>query len=157
MRIMFQIMIQYTGPEWFRYSAPTYLHLIRLQNDDSLERERCVWLGVWAHRCWLCFHFSKIKIHTKSPFIVVACRVHLEPCQGVGELITFPVVICCVCYIKQQIILMPFDVAVLSYLLVKQCPEHWKWNVQKENLEHHFNLSNEEFLEETEDIFYFLF
>ena len=35
----------------------------------------------------------------------------------------------------------------ISYLLVKQCPEHGKRDVQEEDLQDHFDLSNEKFLE----------
>ena len=32
--------------------------------------------------------------------------------------------------------------------MVKKCPEHRKGNVEEENLEHHFDLGDEEFLSE---------
>lgn len=38
----------------------------------------------------------------------------------------------------------------LSYLLVEQSPEHWKWHVEKQDLQHHFYLGNKEFLQQSE-------
>ena len=51
-------------------------------------------------------------------------------------------------YIKCDVIVKLEDGLNQNYLLVKKCPEHGKGNVEEENLEHHFDLGDEEFLSE---------
>lgn len=39
------------------------------------------------------------------------------------------------------------EVLSVKYLLVKQSPKHWKRNVEEEDLQHHFDLSDKQFLQ----------
>lgn len=119
------------------WGEPTDLHLIRLDYKCTLQRPNQWVKKVSTFKAGVDFFPPKL---TKSAFMVVACKVHLEPWKAfkVGFLFNDG--------FKLNFTLG--DHLNLSYLLVKQSPEHWKWHVQKEDLQHHFYLGNKKFLEQ---------